>query len=79
MIGLSNFGSCSRSGSSSNGGRRRTDVWKLGAVLPVDMEMTSLHILNVPLTVIPICMTWTEFPGADLFYQKMGPGGPFFH
>jgi len=25
VIGLSNFGSCSRSGSSSNGGRRRTD------------------------------------------------------
>jgi len=72
VIGLSNFGSCSRSGSSSNGGRRRTDVWKLGAVLPVDVEKTSLHVLNVlPLT--------AKFPGVYLFYRKMGPGGPFFH
>jgi len=50
-----------------------------GHVEAVDKEKTALHVLNVPQTVFPICMTWTKFPGADHYTEKkMGPGGPFF-
>ena len=48
-----------------------------GTVGAVDKEKTSLHVLNVPLTVFPICMTWTKFPGMDHFYRKKGPGDHF--
>ena len=40
--------------------------------------LPSLHILNVLLTVFPICMTWTKFPGTDHFYRKNGSWGTIF-
>jgi len=42
-----------------------------GTVGAVDKEKTSFHVLlNVPLSVFPICMTRTKFPGTDHFYRK---------
>ena len=49
-----------------------------GTVGAVDKEKTSLHVLNVPLTVFPICMTRTKFPGMDHFYRKNGSWGTIF-
>jgi len=49
-----------------------------GNVGAVDKEKTSLHVLNVPQTVFPICKTRTKFPGADHFYQKNGSWGTIF-
>jgi len=42
------------------------------------MEKTSLHVLNVPETVFPICITQTKFPWVDHFYQKNGSWGTIF-
>ena len=39
---------------------------KCETVGAADKEKTSLHVLNVPLTVFPICMTRTKFPGCTI-------------
>ena len=49
-----------------------------GNVGAVDKERTSLHVLNVPETAFPICITRTKFPGADHFYRKNGSWGTIF-